>query len=99
MFSDNAPELVKAAENLGWVHQTSTPHRPEGNSLTERRVGIAVQGTRCNLVQSGLPHQFWPFALRHSCFARNVIAKNAEQSAYHRLHGEDYAGHVIPSEH
>ena len=96
LFSDNAPELVKAAESLGWIHATSTPHRPEGNSLTERRIGVAVQGTRCNLVQSGLPHMYWPFALRHSCFARNVTARDDEPAPYDKLHGEPYAGHVIP---
>ena len=96
LFSDNAPELVKAAEGLGWIHPTSTPHRPEGNSMTERRVGIAVQGTRCNLAQSGLPHRFWPFALRHNCFARNVAAVGDEVSPYEKHHGSPYAGHVIP---
>ncbi len=30
-YSDGSPELKKAARELKWVHETSTPHRPQSN--------------------------------------------------------------------
>ena len=95
LFSDNAPEIVKAAEQLGWVHATSTPHRPQANSVTERNIRIMVEGTRANLVQSGLPHRFWTFAARHHCASRATTVKDG-RSPYGDLHGEHFGGHRIP---
>jgi hypothetical protein len=40
-YSDNAPELGSAAEQLGWLHSTSTPGRPATNGVAERAVRAA----------------------------------------------------------
>ena len=36
MYSDNAPELLKACSELEYPHDTSTPHRPQSNGVSER---------------------------------------------------------------
>ncbi len=54
--SDNAPELIAAAKAEFMTHVTSTPWRPQSNSLIEREIGTLGDGTRCMLAQSGLPH-------------------------------------------
>ena len=97
LYSDNAPELIKAAENLGLVHPTSTPHRPQSNSVTERQIRVTVEGTRAALVQSGLPHRFWPLALRHHTMSENIARAGEDgKTPWERLHGEAFNGLQIP---
>ena len=38
VYLDNAPELIKAMEELQWTFDTRTPHRPETNGVAERAV-------------------------------------------------------------
>ena len=66
-YSDNSPELIRAAKDLSWVHGTATPGRPATNGVAERAVRSVLEGTRTVLEQAGLPHRFWPFACRHWC--------------------------------
>ena len=37
-YSDKAKEIIKAMEDMGIVHDTSTPHRSETNGVIERNV-------------------------------------------------------------
>ena len=64
-YSDNSPELIRAARQLNWVHGTATPGRPATNGVAERAVRSVLEGTRTVLEQAGLPHKFWPYACRH----------------------------------
>ena len=64
-YSDNSPELIRAARDLSWVHGTATPGRPATNGVAERAVRSVLEGTRTVLEQAGLPHKFWPYACRH----------------------------------
>ena len=70
--SDNAGDLLKAALDKGWVHDTSAPYRHEENSIAEREVGIEKEGVRANLVQAGLPPIYWPLAGPHFAFSLNI---------------------------
>ena len=45
VYLDNAPELIKAMEELQWTFDTSTPHRPETNGAAERAVRRVKEGT------------------------------------------------------
>ena len=70
--SDCSKELRSMAKSMRLNHTTSTPYRPQGNSLIERENQVLVQGTKTLLQQSGLPHKFWPLAIRYFCFVRNA---------------------------
>ena len=70
--SDNAPEILWAAKDLGVNHCTSTPERSQTNSKAERKVRHVLEGARCSLFQSGLPLCFWNFAGEHFCHAENI---------------------------
>ena len=65
LYSDNSPELVKAARELGVAHGVAVPHRPQTNGVAERAVRAVVEGTRTLLEQAGFAHRFWPYACRH----------------------------------
>ena len=85
-YSDGAPELAKAARDLGWRHATSTPGRPETNGVAERAVRKVLEGARTALEHAGLPPKWWPYAARHFCLASNVETVDG-YSAWGRRHG------------
>ena len=85
-----------AAEKMRMVHATSTPHRPQSNGLCENRVKQVVQGTRCNILQSGFPHRFWTLAARHWTFAKSIRPMDDEPSPYAKLRGEENDGLRVP---
>ena len=76
-YSDNAPELLKAAKQLGWKPGTSTPGRPETNGVGEAAVKRVTHNTTTVLDQAGLSPEWWPFAARHYCFSHNIVGKGA----------------------
>ena len=57
---------------MGWVNPHSTPGVQQFNGLAERMVRRVKEGGRANLLQSGLPYGWWPWALAHHCAARNM---------------------------
>ena len=65
LYSDGAPELVKAAKDAKWIHSTSAPERPQKNGVAERAVRSVKAGGRTVLLKAGLPAKFWPKAIRH----------------------------------
>lgn len=86
VYSDNSEELdasVRMLNSKPPAHLTSTPYRPQSNGIIERAIGVVVQHARAVLQRSGLPHEFWPLAVRHWCLARNVLVKNSAKEASH----------------
>ena len=67
-YSDNAPELVRAAKDLKWHHDTATPGRPQTNGVAERTVKQVEEGARTICEHAGLEPQWWPRAVKHFCF-------------------------------
>ena len=49
-YSDNAPELKLACNNLGIVHELSLPGVPQNNAMVERTNLDILEGTRTCLV-------------------------------------------------
>ena len=57
-YSDNAPELINISAS---------------NAVAERSIRTVLEGTRVNLLKSGLNHGFWPYAARHWCVMNNNL--------------------------
>ena len=95
-YSDNAPELVSAMKILQWRHTISKDYISKSNAVAERLVRSILEGTRVNLLQSGLHHQYWPHAARHWCFMCNVVQIGDEITPWKLRFGEDYKGPKIP---
>ena len=75
IFSDGAPELSKACDELGYSHNTCTPHRHQSNGVAERAVRRVKEGTACQMIQSGFMAAWWCLAMRHYCFLYNVVER------------------------
>ena len=54
VYTDNSKEFKLALQELNFIHDTSTPHRPQTNGIAERAVRRVKEGTSCALYQSGL---------------------------------------------
>ena len=72
-YSDNAPELINAMKELKWRHVLSKAYISASNAVGERSIRTVLEGTRVNLLQSGLNHGFWPYAARHWCVMNNNL--------------------------
>ena len=64
-YSDSGANLVSAASELGWCHDTSTPHVSQTNGKVERRIRTIEEGTNTILVDAGFDSKWWPLAARH----------------------------------
>ena len=97
MYSDNSKELGVAGKQVSELHVTSTPYRPQSNSIAERGIRTLLEATRAALVQAGMPCRFWPMAGAHQSFALAVSRQlNGDPSPYEKLHGEEFAGWRLP---
>ena len=96
-YSDNAPEYSKAMQDMGIVHDTSTPYRSETNGVAERAVRRVKEGTSACLVQSGLNELFWDLATECYCMLRNVVdILILGDTAWERKYGTKFSGPIIP---
>ncbi len=96
MYTDNAPELVKAIAVLKIQHDTSTPYRSTTNGVAERMNRKVIEGTRAVLTQAGLSARWWPHAVKHFCFSLNISVSDGD-SAYNLRHGNGhFRGHKVP---
>jgi len=96
-YSDNSGELLSAANNLKWVHFTSTPYRPQSNSLIERRLRMVYDGSRCVLFYGGLPPRWWPTAARYWAMQYSFTHVHPSgQTSWEMRHGEKFDGINLP---
>ena len=73
IYTDNSQEFNKATNDLEYIHDTCTPHRPQTNGIAERAVRRVQEGTSCQLVQSGLNTFWWREAMSCFCFLFNIL--------------------------
>ncbi len=96
MWTDSAPELIRAIHDLRIAHGKATPGRHQNNGFCERVVRKIVEGARAVLEHPDLPSCFWTFAVRYWCFMDNVTVTNGD-SPWNLRHGKgQFAGPLIP---
>ena len=86
---DNAPELIAACEEHRIPFETSAPYIHQTNGLIESHNRIELYGGKASFEQCGAPLCFWPLALAHFAFSRNLYpVGNSQESAYEKRFGE-----------
>ena len=102
LYSDNAPESIKAAIQLGLTHSTSTPYVSSSNGRIEHKIQIVLNSTRRTLYFSGLPIAFWSYASEHWCFIHNntnfdkLKSRHSGGCPYQRKHGRKSKARQVP---
>ena len=79
-YSDNAPELIRAARECGWPRDNSTPGVPQTNGVAENAVKYVLNGTRASLLHAGFTVKWWPIGSRHFCFSCNTASSPHDQT-------------------
>ena len=97
VYTDNSRVLIATIGELGYRHQTSTEYVDSSKSFVEREIRHMLEGTRTNLVQSGLPLQYWPMAMQHFSMAVNATPQlNGDDAPWKLRFDEDFPGQLIP---
>ncbi|KAA8906142.1 hypothetical protein DIURU_001197 [Diutina rugosa] len=68
-FDNN--ELKSYCNEKGIVHTLATPFEPQQNGPAERVNRTILQNIRINLLQSGVPDRYWPWAAAHAVNVMN----------------------------
>ena len=78
-------------------HDRSEAADPQSNGIAERQIQEIKQATIANLRQSGLPHRYWHYAMKHGEMALNITTrKQGETTPWELRFGEKFKGQLIP---
>ena len=97
VYTDNAPELIDAIEQLGYRHQTSVEYQQSTKAVVEREVRTILEGARPNLHQANMPLSMWPHACRHHATALNAVKQlNGDDAPWSIRYRKDFEGLEVP---
>ena len=57
----------------GLIHQTTCPNTPQQNGTAEQKNCTLLEKTRTIMVESRVPHSYWPEALATSTYLTNRL--------------------------
>ncbi|XP_071740533.1 uncharacterized protein [Rutidosis leptorrhynchoides] len=63
--------------SAGIIHQTTCPHTPQQNGVSERKNRILLEITRALMIESNVPRSFWPEALATTTYLVNRLPTRA----------------------
>ncbi|KAF4032730.1 Integrase core domain [Phytophthora infestans] len=72
-------DFRKLAHNQGILMQHITPYTSFQNGVAERSIRAVTETAATMLVDSGLPHKLWEYALQHAAYIRNRILRRERQ--------------------
>lgn len=99
---DNALEFIsdefnRYCEDNGINRQRSVPYEQYQNGMAEAAVDVLGSRMRAFLLQSGLPQEFWGFALRYAVDTTNHLQHSSTGAVPILVHGrQDYADWFRP---
>ena len=98
--SDNAGEITKACDELGWISKPTAANRPVHNPFAEQNIQTVTMGAKCALLQSNLPNaRFWAEAESHfttALFFFSPSRCNPKITKSEALVGLHFEGRVFP---
>ena len=97
VYSDNAREIEAAIKAAQVPFDTCIPGDTKGNGRAEESVRLVVEGCRTILEKSGLPSQFWSYAVVFWCLAYNIApGANGDLSPWEKRFGKPFNGTLLP---
>ena len=95
-YSDGGAEFKAAAKAIKLAHERSTPGIHSNNAIIERANQLLTGGVATTLLQAGLPHVFWPYAMECWCLHRNIMQDEDGQSSWGLTRGTEFPGKTFP---
>ncbi|OWY95321.1 Copia-like retrotransposable element [Phytophthora megakarya] len=90
-------DFRKLAHNQGILMQHTTPYTSFQNGVAERNIRTVTETAAAMLVDSGLPHKLWEYALQHATYIRNRIPRRgADVTPHERIFGQRPDVHHLP---
>ncbi|KAF4145511.1 Reverse transcriptase (RNA-dependent DNA polymerase) [Phytophthora infestans] len=93
--TDNGGEFINEEFNTlcdeaGLERQISEPDVHYQNGVVERTNRTLIEAARTMLIQAGLPHNLWEYAVRAAAYMRNRVTSRSEPSTmpYAKYHGK-----------
>ena len=99
VYTDNAPEMLDAIEELGYKQQTffEYQHSTKAVAVVEREVRTILEGARSNLLQANMPSSLWPHASKHHAMAINIVKQlNGHDSPWSLRFDNVFLGRQLP---
>ena len=93
------PEFQSFCSTHGILHQTSCPHTPKQNGVSERRHRHVVETCLALLYQPHLPLNFWSYAFTTAIFHINRLPSSVLdfQSPWEKLFSKSPSVHAFKS--
>eukprot|EP00972_Heterocapsa_arctica_P111712 16427681-Heterocapsa_arctica.AAC.1 len=58
IYSDSSGEIIRACEEMDFLHEPSRPGVPQSNAVIERTNLDILEGTRASVIHAGFPECF-----------------------------------------
>jgi hypothetical protein len=87
----SSAEFQRYLKGQGIMLQHSAPHTPQQNGKAERANRTIIEMARCLLLEAGLPHRYWEFAVIMAAYIRNrtpTRANKDQRSPFEVLYGK-----------
>ena len=97
--SDAGPDLLKAANSVGWIINPACPRRRVHNAKCENKINQVKRSARACLLESGLPLNSWPDCVQCVSDARTFTIESdctPGKTRYEVLNDAPFHGQLIP---
>lgn len=72
--------LIDGLRDTGIAYEATVPYGPEQNGVAERSNGLIAARARAMILDSGVPHDMWPEAVKTACYLLHRLPTTAIRS-------------------
>jgi hypothetical protein len=73
-------DIRKLADKLGIMFKNGAPYVPEHQGRIERAGRLLIESARTSTIDSSLPEELWPLAIRHAAIVANLLLTRTNEN-------------------